>query len=118
MVLAAGHYGGKHQLHHAHQLDRPHPLQLLQRHVRRAWVHPSRMETSKALVGRKKSLLTHSVLILIQQILLNPEGFLKKLDVSGCSISHANGPKNYVYLAGNPHLTICRPQGPPREAKI
>ena len=51
--------------------------------------------------------LTHSDLVLIQQILLNPKSFLKNLDVSGWSIFHVNDPKNYVYLAANPHLTIC-----------
>ena len=41
------------------------------------------------------------------KILRNPKGFLKNLDVSGCSIVHVNDPKNYVYLAANPHLTKC-----------
>ena len=41
--------------------------------------------------------------------ILNPKSFLKNLDfyVSGCSIFHVNDPNNYMYLAANPHLTIC-----------
>ena len=46
--------------------------------------------------------------------LLNPKSFQKNLDVSGCSIFYVNEPKNYVYLAANPHSTLCCPQGPQR----
>lgn len=47
LVLATGHHRRQHQLPYAHQLDCPHPLQLLQRYVCWAWIHPSGLETSK-----------------------------------------------------------------------
>ena len=41
-----------------------------------------------------------------------PESFPKNLHfyVSGCSIFHVNNPNNYMYLAANPHSTICCPR--------
>lgn len=47
VVLAPGHRRGKRQLHHAPQLDRHDPLQLLQRHVCRPGVRPSGVDAGK-----------------------------------------------------------------------
>ena len=52
LVLAAGHHRREHQLHHAHQLERPHPLQLLQRHVPGARAHPTGMETGNQSISQ------------------------------------------------------------------
>ena len=38
--------------------------------------------------------------------------------VSGCSIFHVNNPKNYMYLAANPHLTICCPRDLPQKQRF
>lgn len=55
VVLAPGHRRGKRQLHHAPQLDRHDPLQLLQRHVCRPGVRPSGVDAGKRWMAMASS---------------------------------------------------------------